>query len=107
MGWILTIFDLPTHTKRQRKLASKFRQFLLKDGYIMIQYSVYLRPCVTFDRIEKHTNRVKNNAPTEGNVKILYFTDKQWQRSIDVCLEAEYSKKYDFPRDIPEQILFW
>lgn len=107
MGWVLALFDLPTFTKKQRKAAAKFRKSLLQDGFTMLQYSVYVRPCVSLERIQKHTDRIKNNAPSEGNVKILFFTEKQWQRSIDVCLEAEYSKKYEFPREIPKQILFW
>lgn len=107
MGWLMTVFDLPTYTKLQRRLAAKFRNFLLDDGFLMIQYSVYARPCVSYDRLEKHTQKVMANAPDEGNIKILFFTESQWKRSIDVCLESEYKKKEPLLEDIPQQALFW
>lgn len=41
--WIYVMFDLPTNTKQQRKNASLFRKMLIKDGFSMLQYSVYIR----------------------------------------------------------------
>ena len=43
--WLFVFFDLPTNTKQERKFASGFRRDLLKDGYCMLQYSVYVRHC--------------------------------------------------------------
>lgn len=40
---IIVFFDLPVTTKAKRRAASQFRQFLLKDGYQMLQLSVYTR----------------------------------------------------------------
>ena len=40
---ILVFFDLPVKTKKERREAARFRNFLLTDGYHMIQYSVYAR----------------------------------------------------------------
>ena len=54
MGWLMVCFDLPVMTKKQRKVATQFRKSLLDDGYQMIQYSVYARPCVTFSRQQTH-----------------------------------------------------
>ena len=41
MGWLIVIFDLPVTTKKERRLATKFRNDLLDEGYLMLQYSVY------------------------------------------------------------------
>lgn len=41
MGWILAMFDLPVVTKKERKVATKFRNDLLDEGFLMIQFSVY------------------------------------------------------------------
>ena len=46
MGWLMVAFDLPVKTKEERKRATDFRNFLLDDGFQMIQFSVYARPCV-------------------------------------------------------------
>src|SRR5438067_997488 len=52
MGWLVVAFDLPVGTKQQRKQATGFRDFLIEDGYQMIQFSVYARACVSFARQE-------------------------------------------------------
>ncbi|MNT26127.1 CRISPR-associated endoribonuclease Cas2 [compost metagenome] len=53
---ILVFFDLPVKTKQERKKANQFRKFLLKDGYYMIQLSVYARVCNGNDMVELHKN---------------------------------------------------
>ncbi len=78
--WLFVFYDLPTHTKPERKTASHFRNFLLKDGYIMIQYSVYARICNGKDRIEKHLRRLDSTLPSEGSIRVLKITDKQYER---------------------------
>ena len=60
---ILVFFDLPVKTKTQRREATRFRNFLLTDGYHMLQYSVYARVCNGIDAVEKHRQRVKQNLP--------------------------------------------
>ncbi|MEI7775636.1 MAG: CRISPR-associated endonuclease Cas2, partial [Verrucomicrobiota bacterium] len=41
MGWLMVTFDLPVGTKSQRKRATAFREFLLDDGFQIVQWSVY------------------------------------------------------------------
>lgn len=72
-------FDLPVKTVRQRKTAAKFRQFLLKDGYYMLQYSVYVRICNGTDGVNKHKARLKANLPDNGSVRLLTVTEKQYE----------------------------
>ncbi len=76
--WILVFFDLPTNTKKERKLASKFRKQLLTDGFTMFQFSIYLRCCPTRENAAVHTKRTKINLPPNGHVGILTITDKQF-----------------------------
>lgn len=42
---VIVFFDLPTVTKKDKKIAAEFRKFLLQDGYYMLQWSVYSRVC--------------------------------------------------------------
>ena len=72
------MFDLPVITDKDRKLATKFRNFLLDDGYIMMQYSVYSRICKNNDDVAKHSIRLKMNAPKTGNIRMLSVTEKQY-----------------------------
>ncbi len=67
--WLMVFFDLPVKTKPQRARASRFRQFLKKDGYIMLQLSVYARVCRGQDAVDKHIRRVRTSLPKEGSVR--------------------------------------
>ena len=63
---IMVFFDLPVQTKAQRRAATQFRNFLLKDGYHMVQYSVYARICNGLDSVETHRVRVLQHVPSHG-----------------------------------------
>lgn len=76
--WVLVFFDLPTETKRDRQVATKFRKQLLDDGFTMFQFSIYLRHCPSRENAEVHIKRTKNNLPKQGQVGILCITDKQF-----------------------------
>ena len=76
------LFDLPVITEKERKTYQKFRNFLLKDGYIMMQYSVYSRICKNNDDLYKHINRLKINTPKTGNVRLLQVTENQYNNMI-------------------------
>ena len=76
---IMVFFDLPVTTKSDRKTASDFRKYLIKDGYYMVQFSVYARVCNGYDAIEKHINRLKLIAPNNGSVRVLTITEKQYE----------------------------
>ncbi len=78
--WVMVMFDLPVTTKIQRKQATQFRNELLKDGFDMVQWSVYSRPCLSDENAAVHVERVKRSLPPNGSVRILKFTDKQYAR---------------------------
>jgi len=76
---IIVFFDLPVTTKAERKAATDFRKFLIKDGYYMVQYSVYARVCNGYDAVNKHINRLKIVVPDNGSVRALMVTEKQYE----------------------------
>lgn len=78
--WIFVYFDLPTTTKKERKAYSTFRKNLLRDGFAMIQYSIYVRHCSSRENAEVHKRRVKNFLPEKGEVIIFEITDAQFGR---------------------------
>jgi CRISPR-associated protein Cas2 len=83
------MFDLPVITDKERKIALKFRNFLLDDGFIMMQYSVYSRICKNSDDLNKHLNRVKAHSPTNGDIRLLQVTEKQYNDMIMLCGEKK------------------
>lgn len=76
--WVMVFFDLPTETKKDRKIYSDFRKKLVTDGFTMFQFSIYLRHCPSRENAEVHIKRVKNFLPAKGYVGILCITDKQF-----------------------------
>ena len=107
MGWIVTMFDLPVGTKEERRDAAKFRKFLLNDGYVMVNFSVYARPCVNWEKMRKHVNRLEIAVPCAGNVRTLFITDKQWKDAL-IVISKDYKHTHTQKNhDMPEQLAFW
>lgn len=99
---IIVMFDLPVITEKERSIATKFRNFLLDDGYIMMQFSVYSRICKNNDDLYKHVNRLKMNTPKKGNIRLLQVTEKQYNNIIMFCGE----KKIEEDISIDNLIIF-
>ena len=97
--WIIVFFDLPTSTKKDRKISSLFRKRLLQDGFYMFQFSVYIRHCPSMENADAHIKRVKNIMPPIGKVGILRVTDKQFG-----SMQIFYRRKPD-KVDMPYQQL--
>jgi CRISPR-associated endoribonuclease Cas2 len=76
--WIFVFFDLPTETKAERKAAQGFRKALLKDGFEMYQFSIYIRNCPSRENAQVHIERVKRLLPKYGRIGVLQVTDRQF-----------------------------
>ncbi len=97
--WILAMFDLPTDTPKARKDYTKFRKALLKDGFTMMQYSVYKRHCASRENTAVHTQRVRNFLPPDGEVRLLMITDVQYEK-----MEVFFGKKRKPTPPAPAQL---
>ena len=80
---MVVMFDLPVGTPSQRRAAARFRNFLIQDGYSMMQFSIYVRICNGIDAVAKHRARVEAEVPQNGSVRVLVVTDKQFA-SMDI-----------------------
>ncbi len=100
--WLYVMFDLPVETRKQRKHAARFRKDLLKDGFGMHQYSVYVRHCASSESAAVHIARVKAFLPDEGSVSILKVTDKQFENTIHFV-----GKRAKPPQPTPTQLEFF
>lgn len=76
--WVLVLFDLPTDTKKERKAYADFRKKILKDGFTMFQFSIYMRHCASRENADVHIKRVKSFLPPTGDIGIMCITDKQF-----------------------------
>lgn len=75
---VLCMFDLPVETDVERRAYRTFRKNLIKEGFIMIQYSVYVRVCPNRDYARRLESRIQKFTPLEGNVRLLCVTEKQY-----------------------------
>jgi len=99
----MVIFDLPVVTKKERKLATRFRKFLLDDGFEMLQYSVYTRLCPDRDNAHTHLNRIKKIAPRNGSIRMLMLTEHQFTDMYVVTGE----KTIQEIKNTPQQLAFF
>lgn len=79
---MMVLFDLPVQTKPERRAATAFRNFLLKDGYQMLQFSVYVRVCNGTDAVEAHRKRLTAHLPPNGAIRLLVITEKQYESIV-------------------------
>jgi CRISPR-associated protein Cas2 len=100
--WLIAMFDLPVETTENRRDYTRFRKALLKDGFMMLQFSVYARFIPSEEAAEVHRKTVKFAIPPLGQVRLLAITDHQFAK-----MEVFFGKKPRDPESIPEQILLF
>ncbi|WKY48037.1 CRISPR-associated endonuclease Cas2 [Eubacteriaceae bacterium ES3] len=99
---IIVMFDLPTLTKSDRHEASVFRNKLIKNGFFMVQLSVYCRITRNHDDARKNINVVKSFLPPEGSVRVLTLTEKQYASMQILIGEKTASESFLGTKDIME-----
>jgi len=79
---LIVLFDLPVRTKPDRRSYQQFHKFLISDGYVMMQFSVYTRVTNGLDGMQKHLARLKANLPCKGSVRAMTVTEKQYESML-------------------------
>ena len=100
--WLLAMFDLPVETKDNRRAYVRFRRVLLKDGFMMLQFSVYARYIPSEEAAEAHRRTVRSAIPPFGQVRVVALTDHQFAK-----MEVFYGKKPREPEEPPAQIMLF
>lgn len=91
---VLVFFDLPVVTSENRRAYSKFRKFLLKNGFIMLQESVYCKLALNGTAVNAIIDNVHRNKPQEGLVQLLTVTEKQYSK-MDIIIGKMKSEVLD------------
>lgn len=97
--WLVALFDLPTDTREARRAYADFRKSLVKNGFRMLQYSVYARYCNGEEKAEVHRQRIKASLPPDGEVRIMTLTDIQFGK-----MQIYHGKMRKRPEKAPRQI---
>jgi CRISPR-associated protein Cas2 len=99
---MIVMFDLPVMTRDERRAATGFRKSLLDLGFEMCQFSVYARFCMNDKQSDTLVKYVERELPEGGNVNILFFTDKQYERIISFRGRAK-----EDPKKAPDQYVLF
>lgn len=77
---VFVFFDLPVTQDFQRKEYVRFRKYLIKSGFMMLQQSVYCKIVLNGVAVETLTRNIKKNSPKEGLIQMLSVTEKQYSK---------------------------
>lgn len=91
---VLVFFDLPVITSENRRAYSKFRKFLLKNGFMMLQESVYCKLALNGTAVNAIIDNVHKNKPEEGLIQLLTVTEKQYAK-MDIIIGEVKSEVLD------------
>jgi len=81
---LFVMFDISTETKKDLEKYRKFRKKLLDLGFIMFQYSVYVRFCNSLVIAQKYEKKIEDSAPTNGSIRIMKITESQYSNMITI-----------------------
>ena len=100
--WLFAMFDLPVDTREARKQYAGFRKTLLRQGFSMLQFSVYARYCADEQRDEVLKKSLRKILPPRGEVRLLAVTDRQYGK-----MEIYEGKTRTETEKPPEQLLLF
>lgn len=90
----IVFFDLPNIYARDKRNYLKFRKFLLNEGFIMMQESVYSKIVLNSQQSNYLLNRIRLNAPKKGLIQVLTITERQYAQ-IEYVIGKQNSKIID------------
>ena len=97
---IIVMFDLPVTTASDRREYTRFRKYLIKNGFLMMQESVYCKLAQNSTAADLIVQNVKKNKPISGLVQTLRITEKQFSR-----MEYSVGEKTNEVLDSDERIV--
>ena len=100
--WLMVMFDLPTITKEEKREYTRFRKYLLKEGFIQLQYSVYAKYLASRENSHKYYRYIQDVVPPGGYVRLLMVTDKQFSDMVSL-----YGRTIEEVEHPPEQLLLF
>jgi len=86
---VIVFFDLPTESLEDRRNYNRFRKYLIKSGFIMMQESVYSKIAMNQSSADLIIESVRKNRPPDGLVQLLSITEKQYAKIENLIGESK------------------
>ena len=74
----MVMFDLPVETPMDRRHYRWFKKYLIDEGFIMMQESIYTKICANMHTVERIRNNLEKNKPPKGIVQLMVVTERQY-----------------------------
>lgn len=100
--WLFAMFDLPVDTKKARRQYAQFRKLLLKEGFSMLQFSVYARYFPSEEAAATQKQKIRAAMPGDGQVRLLAVTEKQFGKQ-----EVYFGAKRKRAEEPPTQLMLF
>lgn len=75
---VIVMFDLPVKTSANIREYTRFRKYLIKTGFMMMQESVYCKLALNMTVANAVIDGVRKNKPMDGIVQAFTLTEKQY-----------------------------
>lgn len=82
---LILFFDLPSKEDYEKKDYRLFHNALIKNGYVMMQFSVYIKATNSNSKIKREIEKIRKFIPRSGNIRIISVTEKQYN-NMEVIL---------------------
>lgn len=79
---LLLFFDLPMNTKYERRIYTRFRKYLINNGFSMIQFSVYVKIFPNRVSMTQYIQTLRNHLPEKGSIRVMGVTNKQYEKML-------------------------
>ena len=89
------MFDLPVVEDYEKKEYATFRKQLLKNGYIMMQFSIYTKPTNIQVRADQELKKISKYLPSSGNIRLLAITEKQYSNMVMILGKKKINEIYN------------
>lgn len=77
---LMLFFDLPMVSKADRRVYTRFRKYLINNGFSMVQFSVYAKIFPNRSSLMQYISSLKQNIPNKGSIRIMAVTEKQYEK---------------------------
>lgn len=92
---LLLLFDLPSVEDYEKKEYTKFRKTLIRNGYVMMQFSVYTKCVNVQTKVEQELNKLNKDIPTNGNIRIIAITEHQYMNMAIILGKKKINEIYN------------
>ena len=92
---LILFFDLPSKEDYEKKDYRFFHNSLIKNGYVMMQFSVYIKAINSFSKVQREIDKIRKEISRSGNIRVLAITEKQHLNMVIILGRKNINEIYN------------